>query len=74
MLRKLILLAAGAAIVGLALFWVLTIPGTVPASALASAYGRISITARPCSLPAAAPPATPHPGRRTSPGSAAGWR
>ncbi len=35
MLRKLILLAAGAAIVGLALFWVLTIPGTVPASALA---------------------------------------
>lgn len=35
MLRKLLLLAVAAAIVGLGLFWVLTIPGTVPASALA---------------------------------------
>ena len=35
MLRKLILLAVAAAIVGLAVFWVVTIPGTVPASALA---------------------------------------
>jgi mono/diheme cytochrome c family protein len=34
MLRKLILLLIGAAIVGLVLFWTLTIPGTVPASAL----------------------------------------
>lgn len=34
MVRKLILLAAAVAIVGLAAFWVLTIPGTVPASAL----------------------------------------
>jgi mono/diheme cytochrome c family protein len=34
MLRKLILLAVAAAIIGLAAFWVLTIPGTVPASAL----------------------------------------
>ena len=34
MLRKLILLVVAAAIIGLAAFWVLTIPGTVPASAL----------------------------------------
>src|SRR5215207_3144809 len=34
MLRKLILLAIVAGVVGLALFWFLTIPGTVPASAL----------------------------------------
>jgi mono/diheme cytochrome c family protein len=34
MLRKLILLAVVAAFVGLGLFWFLTIPGTVPASAL----------------------------------------
>ena len=34
MLRKLFLLAVAAAIVGLVAFWVLTIPGTVPASAL----------------------------------------
>ncbi len=35
MLRRLLLLVVAAAILGLALFWVLTIPGTVPASALA---------------------------------------
>jgi mono/diheme cytochrome c family protein len=35
MLRKLVLLAAVAAIVGLGVFWALTIPGTVPANALA---------------------------------------
>src|SRR5690349_18085511 len=35
MLRKLVLLAIAAAIVGLAVFWVVTIPATVPASALA---------------------------------------
>ena len=35
MLRKLFLLAVAAAVVGLAAFWVLTIPGTIPASALA---------------------------------------
>ena len=35
MLRKLLLLLAVAAILGLGAFWVLTIPGTVPASALA---------------------------------------
>src|SRR5262245_14529857 len=34
MLRKLILLAVAAAILGVVAFWVLTIPGTVPASAL----------------------------------------
>ena len=34
MLRKLILLAVVAGIIGLALFWFLTIPATVPASAL----------------------------------------
>jgi len=34
MLRKLILLVVAAAIIGLAALWVLTIPGTVPASAL----------------------------------------
>jgi len=34
MLHKLVLLAVAAAVVGLAGFWVLTIPGTVPASAL----------------------------------------
>jgi mono/diheme cytochrome c family protein len=34
MLRKLILLAIVAGVVGLALFWFLTVPGTVPASAL----------------------------------------
>ncbi|MFZ0100794.1 MAG: cytochrome c [Pseudolabrys sp.] len=36
MIRKLIMLAALAAILGLAAFWVLTIPATVPASALAA--------------------------------------
>ncbi|HKH03434.1 MAG TPA: cytochrome c [Bradyrhizobium sp.] len=36
MLRKLILLAIVAGVIGLALFWFLTIPGTVPASALAA--------------------------------------
>src|SRR5687768_15527534 len=35
MLRKLIILAAAAVVVGLAVFWVVTIPATVPASALA---------------------------------------
>ena len=35
MVRKLILLAVAAAVIGLAVFWMLTIPGTVPASALA---------------------------------------
>jgi mono/diheme cytochrome c family protein len=35
MLRKLVILAAVAAVIGLAVFWVVTIPGTVPASALA---------------------------------------
>ena len=35
MLRKLILLVIAAGIVGLVVFWVVTIPGTVPASALA---------------------------------------
>ena len=34
MLRKLILLAIAAGIVGLAVFWFVTIPATVPASAL----------------------------------------
>ena len=34
MLRKLLLLALGAAVVGAAVFWVVTIPATVPASAL----------------------------------------
>jgi mono/diheme cytochrome c family protein len=34
MLRKLVLLAVAAALVGLAAFWALTIPATVPASAL----------------------------------------
>src|SRR6476620_2916157 len=36
MLRKLILLGVVAAVVGLAVFYVVTIPATVPASALAS--------------------------------------
>ena len=36
MLRKLFLLAASAAVLGLAAFWFLTIPATVPASALAA--------------------------------------
>jgi mono/diheme cytochrome c family protein len=36
MLRKLFLLVAAAAILGLAVFWFLTIPATVPASALAA--------------------------------------
>ena len=36
MLRKLILLAVAAAIVGLGVFWFVTIPATVPASALGS--------------------------------------
>lgn len=36
MLRKLILLAVAAGIIGLAIFWVVTIPATVPASALAA--------------------------------------
>lgn len=36
MLRKLIVLAVVAAIAGLGIFWVLTIPATVPASALAA--------------------------------------
>jgi mono/diheme cytochrome c family protein len=35
MLRKLIILALAAAVLGLAVFWVVTIPATVPASALA---------------------------------------
>ncbi len=35
MLRKFLLLVVAAAVAGLGLFWVLTIPGTVPASALA---------------------------------------
>ena len=35
MLRKLIVLAVIAAVFGLGVFWVLTIPATVPASALA---------------------------------------
>ena len=34
MLRKLILLAIAAAIIGLSVFWIVTIPATVPASAL----------------------------------------
>src|SRR5256885_7914833 len=38
MLRKLILLAVAGAIVGLAVFWFVTIPATVPASALGT-YG-----------------------------------
>jgi len=36
MLRKLILLAVAAAVVGLAVFWFVTMPATVPASALAA--------------------------------------
>ena len=36
MLRKLVLLAIAAAVVGIAVFWFVTIPATVPASALAS--------------------------------------
>ena len=36
MLRKLILLAVVAAVIGLAVFWFVTIPATVPASALAN--------------------------------------
>jgi mono/diheme cytochrome c family protein len=35
MLRKLIILAAAAVVLGLAVFWLVTIPATVPASALA---------------------------------------
>ena len=57
MLRKLILLAIAGAIVGLAVFYVVTIPATVPASAL-GALPPTSATARPCSTRAAAPPAT----------------
>ena len=34
MLRKLVIVAVIAALLGLGAFWVLTIPGTVPASAL----------------------------------------
>ena len=34
MFRKLLLLAVGAAVIGAAVFWVVTIPATVPASAL----------------------------------------
>ena len=40
MLRKLILLAIAAAIVGLAVFWFVTIPATVPASALGEPHAR----------------------------------
>ena len=36
MLRKLVILAVAAAVLGLAAFWFLTAPGTVPASALGS--------------------------------------
>ena len=36
MLRKLLLLALGAAVIGAIVFWIVTIPATVPASALAS--------------------------------------
>src|SRR5262245_11017319 len=35
MLRKLLLLGVIAALVGFAAFWIVTIPGTIPASALA---------------------------------------
>ena len=37
MLRKLILLAIVAGVIGLAVFWFVTIPATVPASALGRA-------------------------------------
>src|SRR5688572_24581462 len=36
MLRKLVLLAVAAAVIGLGVFWFVTIPATVPASALAN--------------------------------------
>ena len=36
MLRKLVVLAVIAALIGLGVFWVVTIPATVPASALGS--------------------------------------
>ena len=73
MLRKLILLTAAAAIVGLALFWVLTIPGTVPASALAPHTANLD-NGKTMFFAGGCAPVTPHPGRTTSPASAAGSR
>ncbi len=53
MLRKLIVVAVGAGVLGLALFWFLTIPQTVPASALGPhtpdlANGKVVFTAGGC--------------------------
>jgi mono/diheme cytochrome c family protein len=53
MLRKLVALAVVAGLIGLAVFWVVTIPGTIPASALAPrtadlANGRIMFFAGGC--------------------------
>ena len=40
MLRKLVILALVAAVVGFGVFWVVTIPATVPASALGPTCAR----------------------------------
>jgi len=60
MFRKLFLLAASAAVLGLAAFWVLTIPATVPASALGPhtpdlANGKTMFLAGDCSACSEAP-------------------
>ncbi len=72
MLRKLaILLAVCRGLSVVAMFWVLTIPATVPASALGPHTPESSPTAGPCSMPAAVRHATRRRARRTRRGWAA---
>jgi len=71
MLRKLILLVIGVAIVGLAAFYIVTIPATVPASALGSHTPDLA-NGKEISLRVAAPRAMRRPDRTTRRGSAVG--
>ena len=70
MLRRLVILALIAAVLGFGVFWVVTIPSTVPASALPQHSPNLD-NGRTMFLPAAARPATPRRSRTTRPGSAA---
>ena len=72
MLRKLLILVAVLAVIGAAVFWLVTMPATVPASALAAHTPDLE-NGKTCSTPAAAPPVMRRPIRRTRPGSAAAW-
>ena len=73
MIRKLIMLAALAAILGLAAFWVLTIPATVPASALAAHTSDLA-NGKEMFYPVVARRATRCPSKTTAQKLAAGWR